>query len=393
MEDDSTIQEQKRFSQFRESLGLLFQDERSAPFREPVDPIALGIPDYLKIIKHPMDLGTIQFKLDSNVYTSVDEALADVELIWSNAFTYNSENSPVHQYAMEMKRFFEESFQVGMEEDESQKYAQMTINEKVGAICDELEDVTDHHGRLIIELFLALPSRAEYPSYYNIITHPISIEQIRKKNYLRASDVKRDFELLFANAQQFNLPDSLIYHDSGTLLGTFHKLFPKYFSDSGEKGDDDFMEQEVTPRKRRDASDILPYVDDPDEFRETRVSKRRKSTSKASSTYDEDDEDELEDAQDYVYYTDKAPKDVPEYVIEKIMGVRALSDDPELKYDPANYEYYIKWKGKAYVHTQWLPYSHFDNDSVNQLIISVIIYYTNQLDRITAENLELIRVQ
>jgi hypothetical protein len=30
------------------------------PFREPVDPVALNIPDYPQIIKNPMDLGTIE---------------------------------------------------------------------------------------------------------------------------------------------------------------------------------------------------------------------------------------------------------------------------------------------------------------------------------------------
>jgi hypothetical protein len=32
----------------------------SWPFRAPVDAVSLGIPDYLNIIKHPMDLGTVR---------------------------------------------------------------------------------------------------------------------------------------------------------------------------------------------------------------------------------------------------------------------------------------------------------------------------------------------
>lgn len=35
----------------------------AAPFNQPVDPIALNIPDYFKIIKNPMDLGTIMVKI------------------------------------------------------------------------------------------------------------------------------------------------------------------------------------------------------------------------------------------------------------------------------------------------------------------------------------------
>ena len=42
---------------------LIRLEPESLPFRAPVDPIALGIPDYLDIIKKPMDLGTIEKKL------------------------------------------------------------------------------------------------------------------------------------------------------------------------------------------------------------------------------------------------------------------------------------------------------------------------------------------
>ena len=42
----------------------------SYPFREPVDPVALQIPDYLQIIKHPKDLGTIGAKIASGFYCS-----------------------------------------------------------------------------------------------------------------------------------------------------------------------------------------------------------------------------------------------------------------------------------------------------------------------------------
>ncbi len=56
-----------------DSLGPVFdavwnQDPDSFPFRQPVDPHALGIPDYFDIIKHPIDLSHIQQKLDDGEY-------------------------------------------------------------------------------------------------------------------------------------------------------------------------------------------------------------------------------------------------------------------------------------------------------------------------------------
>lgn len=41
-------------------LNTLMNNKSAAPFLQPVDPIALGIPDYPTIITRPMDLSTIQ---------------------------------------------------------------------------------------------------------------------------------------------------------------------------------------------------------------------------------------------------------------------------------------------------------------------------------------------
>jgi len=58
-------------------------------FNEPVDPVALGIPDYPAIIKHPMDLKTIEGLLLSGSITTPDEFTALVRTVFRNAFVYN----------------------------------------------------------------------------------------------------------------------------------------------------------------------------------------------------------------------------------------------------------------------------------------------------------------
>jgi hypothetical protein len=40
-------------------LENLMDEDSAAPFTKPVDPVALNLPDYFEIVKHPMDLGTV----------------------------------------------------------------------------------------------------------------------------------------------------------------------------------------------------------------------------------------------------------------------------------------------------------------------------------------------
>lgn len=71
-------------------------------FSSPVDPVALGIPNYFKIIRRPMDLGTIKKKLDLGIYKNIHQFAADVRLTFTNAKTYNSEEQDVYNLAKDM---------------------------------------------------------------------------------------------------------------------------------------------------------------------------------------------------------------------------------------------------------------------------------------------------
>ncbi|OAY29077.1 hypothetical protein MANES_15G116300v8 [Manihot esculenta] len=93
--------------QFFSLLNSLIKHPCGWAFREPVDPVALNIPDYFSIISNPMDLGTIKSKLEKNQYSGAEEFVADVRLIFSNAMLYNPPTNYVHQMAESMNKFFE----------------------------------------------------------------------------------------------------------------------------------------------------------------------------------------------------------------------------------------------------------------------------------------------
>ena len=70
-------------------------------FREPVDPVLLGIPTYFQVIskKDARDLRTIRTKLDSDKYDSIDAFEADLDLMTRNAITFNGADSEVGKIA------------------------------------------------------------------------------------------------------------------------------------------------------------------------------------------------------------------------------------------------------------------------------------------------------
>lgn len=72
------------------------QDPESLPFRQPVDPNSLGIPDYFEIVRKPMDLSTIQYKLSSGQYSDPWEYVEDVWLMFDNAWRYNRNRKSKH---------------------------------------------------------------------------------------------------------------------------------------------------------------------------------------------------------------------------------------------------------------------------------------------------------
>ncbi|XP_025086148.1 CREB-binding protein-like isoform X2 [Pomacea canaliculata] len=86
---------------------LYRQDPESLPFRQPVDPVVLSIPDYYDIIKKPMDLSTIKRKLDTGHYLDPWEYVDDVWLMFDNAWLYNRKTSRVYKYCSKLAEVFE----------------------------------------------------------------------------------------------------------------------------------------------------------------------------------------------------------------------------------------------------------------------------------------------
>ena len=59
--------------------------------------------------------------------------------------------------------------------------------------------------------FLRLPSKRQYPDYYEQIKRPVALDEIKRKlesgQYAFFEEVKQDFEQCFKNAKKYNMKE------------------------------------------------------------------------------------------------------------------------------------------------------------------------------------------
>lgn len=61
------------------------------------------VPDYLDVIKKPMDFNTMRRKVEENKYNSLEEFEKDFYLVWHNATVYNQKDTIYYKAAIRIK--------------------------------------------------------------------------------------------------------------------------------------------------------------------------------------------------------------------------------------------------------------------------------------------------
>ncbi|CAL8079381.1 unnamed protein product [Calicophoron daubneyi] len=92
----------------KEVVGRLFKEKIVWPFTRPVDHERLNLPDYPRIIKHPMDLGTIKQRLNLKFYHSSSECLDDLFTMFRNCYIFNKPGDDVVAMAMKLEQIARE---------------------------------------------------------------------------------------------------------------------------------------------------------------------------------------------------------------------------------------------------------------------------------------------
>uniref|UniRef100_A0AAQ4RA84 Bromodomain containing 4 n=1 Tax=Gasterosteus aculeatus aculeatus TaxID=481459 RepID=A0AAQ4RA84_GASAC len=87
-------------------LKTLWKHNFAWPFQAPVDTIKLGLPDYYKIIKIPMDMGTIKKRLENHHYWNAHECIQDFNTMFTNCYIYNKPGDDIVLMAKALEKVF-----------------------------------------------------------------------------------------------------------------------------------------------------------------------------------------------------------------------------------------------------------------------------------------------
>lgn len=89
-------------SLFMSLLNALQTSSASWPFLAPVN--KEEVQDYYTVIKEPMDLSTMEQKLENDQYEAVEDFIKDVLLVVRNCKRYNAENTPYAKAANKLEK-------------------------------------------------------------------------------------------------------------------------------------------------------------------------------------------------------------------------------------------------------------------------------------------------
>ncbi|XP_021573591.1 ATPase family AAA domain-containing protein 2 [Carlito syrichta] len=162
-QEEDTFRELRIF--LRNVTHRLAVDKRFRAFTKPVDPDE--VPDYVTVIKHPMDLSSVISKIDLHKYLTVKDYLRDIDLICNNALEYNPDRDPGDRLIRHRACALRDTAYAIIKEE---------LDEDFEQLCEEIQESRKKRGC----------SSSKYaPSYYHVMP---------KQNSTSAGDTRSDLE-------------------------------------------------------------------------------------------------------------------------------------------------------------------------------------------------------
>ncbi|XP_018021058.1 protein polybromo-1 [Hyalella azteca] len=192
-------------------------------------PSKILYPDYYELIKHPIDLERVLYKWKTGSYTSVDDCLADLTLLFNNACRYNEPESQIYRDALTLQ-------QIAL-----QKRLELVWQDvpRVKTLVQELLmslfiTVFNHEqdGRYTTESFADLPTQDPVAAKADLqhgsltsknrpLTFDILKRRLDKGLYSRLDHFQEDMFSIFTRARRLSSVNSRVFKDSVTLQNAY----------------------------------------------------------------------------------------------------------------------------------------------------------------------------
>ncbi|TKY85733.1 hypothetical protein EX895_005273 [Sporisorium graminicola] len=188
-------------------LQVLKKSPFSIFFRFPVDPVRDGLPTYLDEIKQPMDLSTMEKKVNQAAYTTMGEFASDVELIFANCRQFNPPGTEPCQHADELQKMWRKEWAKAVT-------PKLEANEK-RALVGLINRLKTHQSSLLFREPVD-PVALGIPTYFDIIPKKdardlSTIEaKLKADKYDSFAAFDSDVKLMLRNCYTFNAADPAI---------------------------------------------------------------------------------------------------------------------------------------------------------------------------------------
>lgn len=245
----------------------------AGPFLHPVDTIKLNIPFYYNFIKRPMDLSTIERKLNVNAYEDPLQIVDDFNLMVDNCIKFNGESSGISRMAKNIQAQFEKHMlnippKVLAANGHSSSAAAASRRRTVAVEDSKTESVAAHRPKRTIhppkskelpydvrprkkkyaaelrfcnQVIKELTSKKLYninfpflqpvdpvalniPHYFDVVKNPMDLGTIQSNlannKYENGDEFERDVRLVFTNCYLFN-PEGTDVNTLGHRLESF----------------------------------------------------------------------------------------------------------------------------------------------------------------------------
>ncbi|KAM9739706.1 bromodomain-containing protein 2 isoform 3-T6 [Dama dama] len=250
-------------------MKALWKHQFAWPFRQPVDAVKLGLPDYHKIIKQPMDMGTIKRRLENNYYWAASECMQDFNTMFTNCYIYNKPTDDIVLMAQTLEKIFLQKV-ASMPQEEQELVVTIPKNShKKGAKLAALQgSITSAHQVPAVSsvshtalytpppeipttvLNIPHPSVISSPLLKSLHSagppllavsatppaQPLAKRKMENRDYRDAQEFAADVRLMFSNCYKYNPPDHDVVAMARKLQDVFEFRYAKMPDEPLEPG-------------------------------------------------------------------------------------------------------------------------------------------------------------